>query len=186
MLTSPPKRPKRCIKDIATWLEAFSIYCLILVSYFPHRRKDLLHYQLLILQTYRQFSSWVWLSCDGLLGRMPRSNSTARCSAFTPLAGPLALPVILWLAKTSPMVLLRLRSSANPGITVIAWPLQHPAVLPTSVPAVMARTGLQFTRPTRPPSPARFPSVLPTHRLLGPAANPVVCRLTPPLSYYFC
>ena len=37
VLTSPPKKPKRCIEDISTWLEAFSIYCLILVSYFPHR-----------------------------------------------------------------------------------------------------------------------------------------------------
>ena len=32
---SLPKNPKRCIGDIFTLLEAFSIYCLILVSYFP-------------------------------------------------------------------------------------------------------------------------------------------------------
>ena len=36
VLTSPPKKPKRRIDDIATWLEAFSIFCLILVSHFPH------------------------------------------------------------------------------------------------------------------------------------------------------
>ena len=62
VLTSPPKKPKRPIEEIATWLEAFYIYCLILVSYLPHRWKDLLQYQLLILQTYRQFSGRVWLS----------------------------------------------------------------------------------------------------------------------------
>ena len=62
VLTSPLKKPKRDIKDISTWLEAFSVYCLILLSYFPHRWKDLLQYQLLILRTFRQFSGWVWLS----------------------------------------------------------------------------------------------------------------------------
>ena len=36
VLTFPPKKPKRRIEDISIWLEAFSIYCLILVSYFPH------------------------------------------------------------------------------------------------------------------------------------------------------
>mgnify|MGYP006964516534 CR=1 FL=1 len=61
---------------------------------------------------------------------------------------------------------------------------QHPAVLPTSVLAAMARTGLQSARPTHPPSPARLRSVLPIHRLLGPAANHVGCRLAPPLSFH--
>ena len=73
VLTSPPKKPKRRIDDISTWLEAFSVYCLILVSYFPHRWKDLLQYQLLILRTYRQFSGRVWLSYD----RAFRENAAA-------------------------------------------------------------------------------------------------------------
>ena len=73
VLTSPPKKPKRRIDDIATWLEAFSIFCLILVSHFPHRWKDLLQYQLLILRTYRQFSGRVWLSYD----RAFRENAAA-------------------------------------------------------------------------------------------------------------
>ena len=73
VLTSPLKRPKRRIKDIATWLEAFSIYCLILVLYFPHCWKDFLTYQLLILRTYRQFSGRVWLSYN----RAFRENAAA-------------------------------------------------------------------------------------------------------------
>ena len=73
VLTSPLKKPKRRIDDIATWLEAFSIFCLILVSHFPHPWKDLLQYQLLILQTYRQFSGRVWLSYD----RTFRENAAA-------------------------------------------------------------------------------------------------------------
>ena len=37
VLTSTPKKPKRRVDDITSWLEAFSIYCLILSSHFPHR-----------------------------------------------------------------------------------------------------------------------------------------------------
>ena len=81
---------------------------------------------------------------------------------------------------TSHTVLLLHRSYANPGIRVIVWPLQHPAVLLTSVPAAMACTGLQFARPTCPPSPARLLSILLIHRLLSRAASPLVCRLAPP------
>ena len=64
VLTSGPKKFKRRIEDIATWMEAFSTFMLVLSSYFPHRWKDLCQYQLLILQTHRQFASCVWLSYD--------------------------------------------------------------------------------------------------------------------------
>ena len=37
VLMSTPKKPKRRVDDITSWLEAFSIYCLILSSHFPHR-----------------------------------------------------------------------------------------------------------------------------------------------------
>ena len=67
------RKPKQRIEDISTWLEAFSVYCLVLVSYFPHRWKNLLQYQLLILRTFRQFSTPVWLSYD----RAFRENAAA-------------------------------------------------------------------------------------------------------------
>ena len=117
VLTSPPKRPKQRIKHIATWLEAFSIYCLILESYFPYRWKDLLQYQLFILRTYRQFSGRVWLSYD----RAFRENATA-----TNLTD--------WSQLNS--TLFSFHGTASSQITckswivVIAWPLQRPAVLP--------------------------------------------------------
>ena len=47
-----------------TWSEAFTIFTLILTSYFPHRWKDLTSYKLFILRTYRQFSGRVWLAYD--------------------------------------------------------------------------------------------------------------------------
>ena len=73
MLTSTPKKPKRRVEDITTWMEAFSIYCLILTSFFPQRSKDLLQYKLLILRTYRQFSGKVWLA----YGRAFREHAAA-------------------------------------------------------------------------------------------------------------
>lgn len=36
-LTSMPKKPKQQIEDIGSWLEAFSVYCLVLTSQFPHQ-----------------------------------------------------------------------------------------------------------------------------------------------------
>ena len=64
VLTSQPKKQRRRIEDIASWMEAFAIFSLILVSHFPNRWKDLMQYQLLILRTYRHFSGRVWLAYD--------------------------------------------------------------------------------------------------------------------------
>ena len=65
VLTLGPKKLKRRIKDIATWIEAFSTFMLVLSSYFSHRWKDLCQYQLLILfrcvllSSIQDFSSFV-------------------------------------------------------------------------------------------------------------------------------
>lgn len=64
VFTSTPKKPKRRIEDISSWLEAFSVYCLVLTTHFPNRSRDLLLYQMLILRTYRQFTGRVWLAYD--------------------------------------------------------------------------------------------------------------------------
>ena len=61
---SAPKKNKRQIDDIVSWMEAFSIYCLILASSFPQRWPDLMRYKLLILRTHRQFGGKVWLAYD--------------------------------------------------------------------------------------------------------------------------
>ena len=64
ILTSNPKSSRKKIDDIVTWMEDFSIFVMILTSYFPHRWKDLSQYKLLILRTYQQFSGRVWLNYD--------------------------------------------------------------------------------------------------------------------------
>ena len=45
-------------------MEAFSIFSLVLSSYFPHHWKDLTQYKLLILRFHRHFSGKVWLNYD--------------------------------------------------------------------------------------------------------------------------
>ena len=64
VLTSQPKKQRQRIEDIASWMGAFAIFSLILVSHFPNRWKDLMQYQLLILRTYCHFSGRVWLAYD--------------------------------------------------------------------------------------------------------------------------
>lgn len=64
VLLHTPKKPKRQITIIASWMEAFSIFYLILCSYFLHCWKDLTSNKLLILRTYRQFSGFCWLNYD--------------------------------------------------------------------------------------------------------------------------
>ena len=64
VLSAPPKKPRRRIEDIITWTEAFTVFSLVLMSFFPHRWKDLTLYKLLILRISRQFSGRVWLASD--------------------------------------------------------------------------------------------------------------------------
>ena len=52
------------ITDIVTWIEAFTIFSMILCHTFPSRWKDLNQYKLLIIQTARRFSDKSWLHYD--------------------------------------------------------------------------------------------------------------------------
>ena len=64
VLTSQPKKPKRRLEDIVSWIEAFSVYTMVLTAYYPHRWRDLLSYKLLIIRTYRNFTGKAWLNYD--------------------------------------------------------------------------------------------------------------------------
>lgn len=64
VFTSTPKKAKKRIEDIVSWMEAFSIFSLVLTTHFPHSWKDLCQYQLLILRTFQQFGNRVWLAYD--------------------------------------------------------------------------------------------------------------------------
>ena len=58
------KKPRKEIVDIVSWVEALSIYTLIVCTSIPRRWRDLTTYKLLILRTYRQFQSTAWLTYD--------------------------------------------------------------------------------------------------------------------------
>ena len=51
-------------KKWVTWIEAFTIFSMILCHTFPSRWKDLNQYKLLIIQTARRFSDKSWLNYD--------------------------------------------------------------------------------------------------------------------------
>ena len=56
--------PKKTIEDIVSWIEAFTVYSFVLISYFPYRWRDLAQYKLHIISIYRKYSSRVWLAYD--------------------------------------------------------------------------------------------------------------------------
>ena len=64
VLTGATRKPRKVIRDILSWVEAFTVFSVILGSYFPHRWRDLASYKLLILRTYRQFSGSAWCEYD--------------------------------------------------------------------------------------------------------------------------
>ena len=81
VLTSTPKKPKKRIEDISGWMETFSAYCCVLTAHLPNRAKDLLLYQMLILQTYHQFSGRVWLAYDRAFHEHAAATNVTDCSA---------------------------------------------------------------------------------------------------------
>ena len=64
VLSSAPKKPKRRFDDIVSWTEAFSVFSLVMTTYFPQRWRDILQYKLLIIRKYRLFSGRAWLAYD--------------------------------------------------------------------------------------------------------------------------
>ena len=58
------RRKKRQIVDIATWIEVFSIYILVLSSRFPEFLPNLISYQLTIVKLSKRFRYPSWLYYD--------------------------------------------------------------------------------------------------------------------------
>ena len=64
LLVSNNKKRVVEITDIMTWVEAFSIFCLVLCQSYPSRWRDLTQYKLLIIQTAKRFQGKSWLNYD--------------------------------------------------------------------------------------------------------------------------
>ena len=58
------RRKRRQIPDIATWVQVYSTYILVLASSFPEQLTELIAYQLLIVQHSRRFDYPSWLRYD--------------------------------------------------------------------------------------------------------------------------
>lgn len=72
------------IADITTWLEAFTLYSLVLCKTYPHRWNDLTLYKLLILKTARQFPGQAWLSYDVAFRREAAASGLSDWSRMNP------------------------------------------------------------------------------------------------------
>ena len=70
VVVSHSPKPLRRLTDIVQWVQAFSVYSLVLVTYSPGRAVDLLKYQLLILRTQAQFGGMAWLNYDEAFHRV--------------------------------------------------------------------------------------------------------------------
>ena len=158
------------------------------MSYFPHRWKDLLQYQLLILPTFHQFSGRVWLSYDRAFQENAATTNLTDWSqlnstlfSFHPAGGSARSPRDSSDGQHEP------NGSASSQIICKSWNWGHCVAPSVSCRfahkcAAMARTELQFAQLTHPTSPARLPSALRTLHHLSPAASPVGCRpASPPL-----
>lgn len=58
------KRKRKQISDIATWVQVYSTYMLILLTKYPDQVTELIAYQLLIVQHSRKFEYPSWLHYD--------------------------------------------------------------------------------------------------------------------------
>ena len=79
---SQPKKSHQRIEHITTWTKAFGIFSLILVSHFPHRWRDLLQYQLLILCTHQHFHGRVRLAYDRAFREHTAATQFSDCSCM--------------------------------------------------------------------------------------------------------
>ncbi len=78
------RRKKRQIPDIATWVQVYSIYMLILASKHPDHLPELIAYQLLIVQHARKFEYPSWLHYDTDFRQWAAANNYRKWSEIHP------------------------------------------------------------------------------------------------------
>ena len=78
------KRKKRQIPDIATWVQVYSIYMLILASKYPDSITELIAYQLMIVQHSAKFEYPSWLHYDTDFRQWAAANKYTTWSQIHP------------------------------------------------------------------------------------------------------
>ena len=84
LVVAPQKKRVSEIGDITTWLEAFTLYSLVLCKTFPQRWHDLTLYKLLILKTAKQFPGQAWLAYDVAFRREAAASGLTDWSRMNP------------------------------------------------------------------------------------------------------
>ena len=90
LVVAPARKRIVKIQDILTWVEAFTIYSIVLCASQPARWADLSRYKLLIIQTAKKFPGKAWQLYDTASGygssslgaRAPPSHEPLRLGAF--------------------------------------------------------------------------------------------------------
>jgi hypothetical protein len=89
--------------DIPSWTECFSTYILVVITFRPHRARDLLEYMMLIIRTAKRFDGRAWSQYDRAFRREAEVNNLQdwsvvrtdlynfHTSAINRRAGPMAL-----------------------------------------------------------------------------------------------
>ena len=75
--STPKAKTRRHICDLATWLEAWTVYVNVVVQSYPQRTHELLGYQAIIVEANRKFLPDAWLEYDRQF-RSAAANDTAR------------------------------------------------------------------------------------------------------------
>ena len=82
VIVSQASKPPCRLTDISQWLQAFAIYMLVMVTYWPSRAADLIRYQLLILRTHAQFGGLAWYNYDEAFRRDAAARQVTDWSAM--------------------------------------------------------------------------------------------------------
>ena len=64
LVQKPTQAQRRHVHDVASWLEAFTVYTRVIVAAAPDRANDLLAYQATILDANNSYHVDAWLSSD--------------------------------------------------------------------------------------------------------------------------
>ena len=107
LVVAPARRRTVEIQDILTWVEAFTIYCLVLCASQPSRKADLSHYKLLVIQTAKKIP---WESLATIRHRISERRRRDRPEGlFKNESWPLSITFIRWFPARLPRLITNLR-----------------------------------------------------------------------------
>ena len=114
----------RCITNLDTWLEAWSLYATVLVTAEPHLAPDLFKYQGFITRTSRRFQTYAWLQYDSQFRLKLAANPTMRWSVSDPEL------IATWLSADATKIKQPCFTCGSPDHFAPNCPLKAPSTAP--------------------------------------------------------